>query len=112
MNSAATLEKQPEHFTKNSHGALQKPAAALYKNSRGALQEQQRRFTRTAAALYKNSSGAEIKRRRATGLRRQSIRHAIDAGVLDQTNPFKTVGLTLWVATAILNAFTLFGALP
>jgi len=50
MNSAATLEKQPEHFTKNSHGALQKPAAALYKNSRGALQEQQRRFTRTAAA--------------------------------------------------------------
>ena len=51
MNSAATLEKQPEHFTKNSHGALQKPAAALYKNSSGALQEQQRRFTRTAAAL-------------------------------------------------------------
>ena len=82
MNSAAKLEKQPEHFT------------------------------RTAAALYKNSSGAEIKRRCATGLRRQSIRHAIDAGLLDQTNPFKTVGLTLWVATAILNAFTLFGALP
>ena len=97
MNSAATLEKQPEHFTKNS---------------RGALQEQQRRFTRTAAALYKNSSGAEIKRRCATGLRRRSIRHAIHAGLLDQTNPFKTVGLTLWVATAILNAFTLFGALP
>ena len=104
MNSAATLEKQPEHFTRT--------AAALYKQSRGALSEQQRRFTRTAAALYKNSSGAEIKRRRATGLRRQSIRHAIDAGLLDQTNPFKTVGLTLWVATAILNAFTLFGALP
>jgi len=105
MNSAATLEKQPEHFTKNSHGALQKPAAALYKNSRGALQK-------PAAALYKNSSGAEIKRRCATGLRRRSIRHAIHAGLLDQTNPFKTVGLTLWVATAILNAFTLFGALP
>ena len=112
MNSAATLEKQPEYFTKTSRGALQKPAAALYKNSRGALQEQQRRFTRTAAALYKNSSGAEIKRRCATGLRRRSIRHAIHAGLLDQTNPFKTVGLTLWVATAILNAFTLFGALP
>ena len=105
MNSAATLEKQPEHFTKNSHGALQEPAAALYKNSRGALQK-------PAAALYKNSSGAEIKRRCATGLRRRSIRHAIHAGLLDQTNPFKTVGLTLWVATAILNAFTLFGALP